>query len=332
MKTHEFILSLACLLSGVSRASAQPAPTDIEAQHTEGNRLREQHHDEQARVIFQQLWERTHEARALARMALAEQALGRRSEAEAHMTQALAVQGDPWIQQNRTVLESTLQQLRASLGISALFVGCDEQGAEVFLNGARAGAVNEALRASPGDILFEVRAPGFVPVSRTVTLRPGATAEERVALTRVVADAAIATPSQTPTSAPAPAPAPARSGGGTTRTLAWATGGGALVFLGVGALGYALGSAAADRWNSSACAPTAAVPTRGQRCPGDDSTAQSMGTLAVAGFVGGGALAVTSAVLFALSGGSHREQPPQHAFVGCGVGPGDLGLSCAGRF
>lgn len=331
MHRHLHILLALGLLSLSARASAQPLSPEVEAQHQEGNRLREQHRDEEARVIFQRLWESTHEARALARMALAENAVGRRVEAESHLAQALGMGSDPWIQQNRVVLESTLQQIRAAMGIATLTVACDAPGAEVFINGSRAGTVNTPLRASPGEVQFEVRAPGYVSASRSVSLRAGASARENVTLDRSGSAVAVAQPDTSGQPSPIGHPGSPEPSSGATRTLAWATGGGALVFLGVGALGYALGSSAADRWNSAACDPTAAIPSRGQRCAGDDSTAQTMGTLAVVGFVGGGVLAATSAVLFLVSGGGHREQATR-AFVGCGMGPGELGVACGGRF
>ena len=78
-------------------------------------------------------------------------------------------------------------------------------------------------------------------------------------------------------------------------------------------------------------------------CPGTGSATQpavcagylddigAMEALAIGGFVGGGALALTSVVLFATAP-STGESARGVAALRCGVGPGAAGVSCAGVF
>lgn len=327
--TTLFVIALLCAGTVARGASAQPQP-DAEALHQQGMRLRDQHRDEEARAIFQQLWERTHEARALARMALAEQAVGRRADAEAHLVEALGTSGDAWIQQNRAVLEGALQQARAAQGVSVIEVSSNVATAEVFLNGARIGGVGRPVRTSPGTVSFEVRAVGHTTVARSITLSPGETRREAVNLTAAT-DHAVGTSTTgaatSTASAPvATSPVATRPTGSTTRTLAWVSGATAVALLGVGVAGFVVGDGAASRWNDD----TQCLPQTGSResaCGGDRETAEAMGAMTIVGFVGAGLLGATSAVLFVVS-----PSRSARTSMSCGSGPGTVGVSCAVRF
>ena len=80
-------LVFAAALSAPSLASAQPrgARDDVEAQHNQGNRLRQQGRNAEARDLFRGLWERTHEPRAIIRQGLAEMALEEWLAADEHL-------------------------------------------------------------------------------------------------------------------------------------------------------------------------------------------------------------------------------------------------------
>lgn len=58
--------------------------------------------DERALVLFTQAWASGHSPRARAQMGLAEQALGKFVDAEAHLSEALAAPGDAWITARRS--------------------------------------------------------------------------------------------------------------------------------------------------------------------------------------------------------------------------------------
>lgn len=81
---------------GVAPVRAQSAETLID----EGVQLREQGRDAGALERFQRAYAESRSARALAQVALAEQALGRWVDANAHLTEALAMGGE-WIETHR---------------------------------------------------------------------------------------------------------------------------------------------------------------------------------------------------------------------------------------
>jgi hypothetical protein len=90
----------------------------------------------------------------------------------------------------------------------------------------------------------------------------------------------------------------------------------------------------ASRWNDdSHCLPPDGR-TRQETCAGERSGADVTQALAIAGYVGGGVLLVTGAVLLwgvGRRGESHRAGS-QTAALRFGPGPGDLGLACTVRF
>lgn len=75
---------------------------------------------EGALAEFQQVYDRTHSAVALAQMGLAEQGLGRWVQAEAHIRAALLAQDDPWIEQQRDALTGAYTVIRQRIGESAV--------------------------------------------------------------------------------------------------------------------------------------------------------------------------------------------------------------------
>ncbi|MBL8677919.1 MAG: PEGA domain-containing protein [Myxococcales bacterium] len=339
IRTAPLALAL-CLASAPVLAQSTPAhdPTvdhSIEEEHRRAMALRSHHQDEAARAIFARLWERTHEPRARARQALAEHALGRHADAEAHLSEALAAQNDPWIAQNRTLLDPVLQQARAAQGISLLLVRCAQPGASVFINGASAGPAGTSIRVAPGRMTFELRATGFVTIARTVTIAPGATATEEIELATAASPrpTAVATESVMTAGEQRLAEsrlAAARATARTYRTLAWTSAGVGGALLMTGAVAWAVGGGAATRFNSDAC--LSATQTRAQNCPADLATAESMRALSAATLVGAGVLGATAAALFIVP--RSPEQVRRGAALGCapGLSSDRVALFCAGVF
>lgn len=312
--------------------------------------LRDRHHDARALALLRAHFEATHEPRALASMGLAEMALRSWAAAEHDLAAALAMTPTPWINEHRATLEVSLQQCRAQLGLAALLVQTEAPGAEVFVNNARVGAAGETIRVGAGPLTFEVRAPGRRPVSRSVAVAPGATQAEQVTLVAQVSDLTPTSAPAPPPPSPAPTPTPtivvsmspppatapptrdeAPGGGsqvssGTLSILAWSSAGASALLLGAGAGTYVAGQSAADQYNSDAC--LAVDRNRVEVCPGERSTASTMGVLATVGFVTGGALALTSAVLFAVSTPSRSSS---RAGLRCGLGFNGS-ITCGGVF
>lgn len=325
MRTVRSVMLLA-LLAAPTAAFAQVSPDD--ARFEAGRVLRRDHRDAEALSHFQQLYAETHQPRALAQVGLAQAALGRWAEAEANLSQALA-NPDAWIAENRAagaMLDQQAQRIAAHLG--SLEVVSDTPGAEVWVGGQRVGTLPLArpLRLEAGRVTLEVRAAGYAPAQRIADVIAGGMSRESVSLA----------PALNGTQGPSPglgensyASGPsAQAPSNTTRTLAWVAAGGAVVFLAGGAVAYALGAPAAERWNDDAqCLRPGS--TRDAQCSSDGSFARTMSALELTGFIAGGALAAASAALFFVSMPSAGA--PRTA-LSCGVGPGDLGVACGARF
>src|SRR5687767_8112097 len=87
-----------------------------------GVALRAEGRDAEALGAFEELHRQTGSSRALAQVALAEGALGRWSEAAAHMDEALA-QPDDWVTRNRATLEEARAEMARHGGTAAVTSG-----------------------------------------------------------------------------------------------------------------------------------------------------------------------------------------------------------------
>jgi hypothetical protein len=306
-----------------------------EAHLQRGVALRRESHDVEALAEFRAAWEASHEARARAQMGLAEQSLGRWLEAEAHLDEALAAVGDPWIERYRAALEGARRAIAEHLG--SLDVRCDAPGAEVRI----AGRATETLpmarpaRVLAGEVTLEVSAPSHRPLTRSVTVTPGEVTREAITLEALPAPVVTA-PAPTPTPPPPrveprpPHPRSTRSTrGATQRVLGGASAGGAALFVGAGAALFVVAHTAEGRYNGAQCDDLPGVP-RSARCASDRSTALTTQALGGVGLGVAGALGVTALVLFLTA--PRDAERPHAARLGCGPGPGDLGLACGAAF
>jgi hypothetical protein len=156
-------------------ATAQPrgARDDVEAQHTQGNRLRQQGRNVEARDLFRALYERTHEPRAIIRQGLAEMALEDWLAADEHLRAGLAVTGDAFVQENRARIEEQLRVVSTRVG--SLVIECAPAGATVTINGDPRGRCPLAapLRLRVGQTLVRVEHPGTSPVEEQTAVVAG---------------------------------------------------------------------------------------------------------------------------------------------------------------
>jgi hypothetical protein len=219
----------ACLLLlgafGSPRAAVgQASPRDEEGLLKRGLELREKGDDEAALREFRRAHELSHSGRALAQVALAEQALGRWVDAESHLVEAMRHDQEPWVARNMRLFRQALGDIQSHLGSLELPGGA--AGAEVLINGARAGTLPlaAALRVPAGSVALEVRAPKHLPLIRTVIVPAGGLAREPVVLVPI--------PSNDPTVAAQAAPThldsppPPRDEGPSGGTVATPSGGG----------------------------------------------------------------------------------------------------------
>jgi hypothetical protein len=158
------------------------APAQAEALIAEGVALRTQQRDAEALTRFEEANRLAPSARALAQIALAEQALNRWVMAERHMREALAATTDPWIVRNTGPLRSALTVIDSHLG--RLEVRTNVAGAELWVSAVREGTLPLAapVRVVVGAVPIELRAPGYQTATCTVTITPGQLASETITL------------------------------------------------------------------------------------------------------------------------------------------------------
>lgn len=307
-------------------ALAQRDP--LEARYQRGVALRAERRDADALAVFRAIYDETRAPRALAQVALAEAALGEWVAAEAHLDAALAGAGDSWIRRNRAALEDTRRTIGEHLG--DLDVRSATAGATLWIQGREVAALPLArpVRVVAGTVTFEVRAAGRIPVTRVVTVNGGGLVREAVELSSVVAvretGSAEAAPAPTVVGGPTDAPR-----GTTQRTFGWVTGAGAGVFLVGATVAYVVGLGDVSRYDGE-CPPPGTQGISGA-CTDLLGEIRMLEAVAITGFIGSGALAVTAAALL-LTAPPGRGRRAEGRRLSCGRGPGDVGVACRVAF
>ena len=103
--------------AAAGRKNSESSDTGSEnASIRKGLELRQKGQDEEALKEFRRAYELSKSSRALAQIALAEQALGRWMEAESHLTEALTHTEESWIGRNKKHLDQALNDIQGHLG------------------------------------------------------------------------------------------------------------------------------------------------------------------------------------------------------------------------
>jgi PEGA domain len=180
------VLGLVLIAFGSARYGHAQSP-DTDTLMKDGLALRRQRRDAEALADFRKVYAIRATPRALAQIALAEQALGLWVDAEAHLRSALQATDDGWIEPHRQVLAAGLADIQSHLG--KLEVDADVPGAELWVNGKRAASlpVPQALRVEAGSVVIEVRAAGYAPARRHTSVEAGESAHETIHLVPLVA-------------------------------------------------------------------------------------------------------------------------------------------------
>lgn len=259
--------------------------------------------------------------RALAQLALAEQSVRRWRDAYVHLDEALRQTRDPWIRARRAPLETALHEIEEHL--PRLAPQSNVPGAVLWVNGVEVGALplTTPYVVTDASVAIELRADGYTTARRVVTPTAGEVYREMLSMEANARPRDITTPTPPPRVLP-----PANASVSTSRVMAWVTGGAAVVGLAVGIAGVAIQrSRAADfstGYTEEACIAT---PT----CAAARERVNDAALVAWVGLVTGGALAATSAVLFAVSGGDAR---PRRAGLVCAPTLHVAGGQCALSF
>jgi hypothetical protein len=309
---------LACLLVLAASARARPALAqatggDEEALIKHGLELREKGDDEAALREFRRAHDLSHSGRALAQVALAEQALGHWADAESHLSEAMRHEREPWVARNMRLLRQALADIQSHLGSIELSGGAP--GAEVSINGARAGTLPlpAPLRVPAGSVALEVRAPEHLPMLRTVIVPAGGLAREPVVLVPIPSpsDQASASPQPPPVHVDVPPPpdagltggaaaAPSSGGWSTRRKVGAALAAGGVPSLAVGIVFNLIRNSRASSFNSAGCTygnGNVGGPA-GVDCSSRYDDIQTARNVAIGGYAGAALLAGTGAILW----------------------------------
>lgn len=154
-------------LSGAGRQT-RAAGDDIDAIIGHGVQLRREGKDREALAEFQRAAQLGRTPRVVGQIGLAEMALGIWLAGEAHLQEALAHDGDPWVRKNRAALEKALAATSAHLGTVEVWGA--PAGAEVTINGHAVGAypLAKGVRLNVGPVTVTVAAPGYQTATRTL--------------------------------------------------------------------------------------------------------------------------------------------------------------------
>jgi len=326
---YPFLLALLAPLP----AAAQGVDARVEAMLREGIAHRVAGRDEAAIERFEAAYQAQRAPITAGQLALACQAAGRWVEADRYMREALAAPDDDWVRRHRRELDEAYAVVRRNVGELELRGGPD--GASVRVEGAEVGTLPLAapLRLRAGAVTVVVRAEGYLPLTRQVTILGGELTREPVAMTAIPREPAPAPPP--PTVAPVAPPvvatpivAPPRAGF-RIPTASWVLGGVGVALLAGGAVSIGLREASASRFNGNPdCRPDDAVAREAQtsECRGELETGDWTSATAIAGFAGGAALMGVGVLLAALPG---RREETRRAW---GCAPTLGGATCAVTF
>ncbi|HXU61177.1 MAG TPA: hypothetical protein VN962_05705 [Polyangia bacterium] len=288
------VIALWSLAWAIPVRAAEPNEDELIRQ---GVAKRRHQDDEAALELFSKAYAIRKSPRAAAQMGLAEQALGRWPEAETHLQEALVASSDSWVVKNASSLKDALGTVQRHLG--SLQVLGRPIGAEVVLEGEVRGTLpmEHPIRVRSGDCRFDVRAPGYEPVTRNVQIGAEGLTRETVHLSPAAPVATspepapvAVTPEQPvapPVQQPAPEGEPASNGGRTLRIVGLSLAGAGVAFVGAG---VAFGVLAHSQAQSDSMAMTFV--------PDNQSTGKRYEALQYVGYGVGGALLVAGVMTY----------------------------------
>jgi hypothetical protein len=177
------------LPQGVPRDAASQSEDPLIVQEqtllAEGYELRRQWRDAEALKKYQEAYALKKDAKPLAQMALAEQALGHWATAYRLLGEALADRANPWIAEHRDVLQSEREQISSKLVRLTLVI--EPVGAAVRIDGRPIGnaPVREPLLLDPGSIVVEISRDGYETLRREFTFKAGQLRQEDFRLSKL---------------------------------------------------------------------------------------------------------------------------------------------------
>ena len=166
-----------------------------------GLELRRAGEDAEALQKFEEAYRLAASPRASAQLGLCLQALGRWSEADERLAEALRAKNDPWVNKNRTVIKDSIEQVKQNIARVEVHGGPD--GATVNINGKNVGTypLAAAVPVNAGNVDIEVVKPGFKRGYRSLSVAGGSYQRLLIRLEEAEAPA-VAAAATVPTSSP----------------------------------------------------------------------------------------------------------------------------------
>ena len=307
----------ALIVTSVAHADAGDALLE------QGIAFREAGKDAEALEQFQKAYALSPSPRALAQMALAEQALGRWVVAEAHLVRASRSVQDAWIMKNRAALDGALVTIARHLGDLEVTGGLD--GAEVLLDGVGVGKLPLAgpIRAEVGTRTLEIKRDGYYPLSRTVTVASEEPARVSAEMKLRVEGGDPVKPLPPPGDVPPPdTPSP----GHAQRAVGWGVALAGVPALALGVAGVVGRGGEISAYNADGTCPGADKPAQPPLCQGHIDSAERWKAVAIVSFSLGAVLAATGIVVLLTA---PRTRANATAFS---CAPILFGAACVGRF
>ncbi|MDX2023450.1 MAG: PEGA domain-containing protein [Deltaproteobacteria bacterium] len=173
----------------------------------EGLELRRAGQDLEALAKFEEAYRLDPTPRAAAQWGLCLQAVGRWSEADAKLAEALKAKTDPWVAKNRATLKESLEVVKQNVGRIEVYGGPD--GATVSVNGNIVGVypLVGPVPVNAGTVDVEVTKEGFKRGYRSVAISGGQYQRVLIRLEERQ-EKAVAAASPAPNLNPAPEQAP----------------------------------------------------------------------------------------------------------------------------
>jgi len=209
-----------CLASLLVAGVARAADEDPEALIQQAVELRRKGDNARAYGYLKRAYDLARTPRSAAQLGLVEHALGRYPDAEVHLGEALAT-SDPWVGENRSLLESSRKVVRSKLGRVEIVGAPGDATVSVGTDPAFKVPSDRVLYLAPGERSLRIEGPGLSSVAKTVVVSVGKTATITVEASQEAAPlpsagAGAATAGAAPSGAPPAAESPGAGGPGSS--------------------------------------------------------------------------------------------------------------------
>jgi hypothetical protein len=180
LRSFSVIASL-LVLGQAATASGRDPDGDPEALIMRGLELRRAGRSAEALQLFRRAYEAAPCPRTLGQMGLVESSLQRWSDADVHLTAALATPDDGWVHKNRVFLEQAMDRTREHVG-ELVITG--PPGARIALQGRAIGALPllAPIRLAEGEVAVNATSDGSKPYTVDVSIKGGARAAISIVL------------------------------------------------------------------------------------------------------------------------------------------------------